>query len=150
MASSVMVIGCGTHGKVPAAADRHHRHSGDRGASMPPARRRPICTPPIVITDQQYEAFLVKLKVVYQQAHRLGDALTAYNAAAGPDTASQVKAALDALSVLVPDLVAQVGGPGGAKIAELVSQVNQLILNIAAGLSPQARLVALEPEVILG
>jgi len=90
-----------------------------------------------VITDAQYEAFLLKLKVVYQQAGRLADALKAYDTAAGTETASQVKAALDALAVLVPNVAADIGGPGAAKIAELVGNVNRLLITIAAALAPQ-------------
>lgn len=135
MLSLLTLTGCALHGKSPqrqiatigievlsgldatgkAAHDLHESH---------------------VLTDQQYEAFLVKLKVVYQQAGRLADALKAYDTSAGTETATQVKAALDALAVLVPNVAADIGGPAAAKIAELVGNVNKLLLTIAAAMAP--------------
>jgi hypothetical protein len=150
MLSLLTLTGCAMHGKSPqrqiasigvqviSGLDAATKTAGELHASK-------------VITDAQYEAFLVKMKVVYQQASRLGDALQAYNTNASTDTASQVKAALDSLAVLVPQLSSQIGGTAGAKIAELISQVNQLIINIAAAIAPQARAMPLfEPEVCFG
>ena len=150
MAATLGAIGCALHGKSPqrqiasigiqviSGLDATTKTAGELRASK-------------VITDAQYETFLVKMKVVYTQASRLADALQAYNANASTDTASQVKAALDALAVLVPQLSSQIGGTAGAKIADMISQVNQLIINIAAAIAPQARAVPFfEPEVCFG
>lgn len=92
-----------------------------------------------VINNEQYKAVLTRLQEAFKQSSRLADALAAYDAAAGPTTASQVKAALDTLAVLVPS-VANVGGPGGEKIAEMISKVNQLLITISTGLSPSAKM----------
>jgi hypothetical protein len=84
-----------------------------------------------VITLQQYDKVLAQLEKAFEQSSRLADALAAYDLAANETTASQVKAALDALAVLVPSVVAGVAGPGGEKIAALVAEVNKLVVTIA-------------------
>jgi hypothetical protein len=94
-----------------------------------------------VITNEQYRDFLKGLDAAFVQSSRLADALAAYDLAAGPTTASQVKAALDSLAVLVPAIGTGLGGgPGVQKIVELVGNVNKLLLTISSGLAPSARL----------
>jgi hypothetical protein len=93
------------------------------------------------LTNDQYLALLKKLEGAFAQSSRLADALAAYDASASADTASQVKAALDALAVLVPGVTAGLGGgPGVQKVVELVANVNKLLITISSGLSPSARL----------
>jgi hypothetical protein len=94
-----------------------------------------------VLTNEQYLAFLKKLDEAFAQSSRLADALAAYDAAAGPETASQVKAALDALAVLVPGVTSGLGGgPGVQKVVELVANVNKLLITISSGLKPSAQM----------
>jgi hypothetical protein len=93
------------------------------------------------LTNEQYMAVLKRLEGAFEQSSRLATALEAYDAAAGPDTASQVKAALDALAVLVPSVASSLGGgPGVQKVVDLVANVNKLLITISAGLAPSARL----------
>lgn len=94
-----------------------------------------------VITNEQYREFLKRLDAVFVQSGRLADALAAYDLAAGPTTASQVKAALDSLAVLVPAIGTGLGGgPGVQKLVELVANVNKLLITISSGLAPSARM----------
>jgi hypothetical protein len=89
-----------------------------------------------VLTDDQYKAVVTRLREVYLQTSRLADALKAYDQVASTDTASQITAALNALAVLVPNLVADVTGPGGQKLAALVGEVNKLLIAIAQAVRP--------------
>jgi hypothetical protein len=101
-----------------------------------------------VLTDAQYKAVVVRLREVYLQTSRLADALKAYDTVASTDAASQVTAALNALAVLVPNVVADVTGPGGQKLAALVGEVNKLLIAIAQAVQPAPTAgggVALQP-----
>jgi hypothetical protein len=89
-----------------------------------------------VLTDGQYKAVVTRLREVYAQTSRLADALKAYDAVASTDAASQVTAALNALAVLVPNLVSDVTGPAGQKLAALVGEVNKLLIAIAQAVQP--------------
>jgi hypothetical protein len=89
-----------------------------------------------VLTDGQYKAVVTRLREVYAQTSRLADALKAYDTVASTDAASQVTAALNALAVLVPNLVADVTGPAGQKLAALVGEVNKLLIAIAQAVQP--------------
>lgn len=94
-----------------------------------------------LLTNMQYKAVLERLRLAFMQSSKLADALAAYDKIADTTTASQVKAALDALAVLVPNIMTDVGGGSGAeKIAELVANVNKLLLTIASGVAPSARM----------
>jgi hypothetical protein len=89
-----------------------------------------------VITTAQYRDFLLKLKVAYEGASKLASALEVYDREASDTAASQVSAALNALTAVVPSITAGLGGPGAEKLVTLVSEVNKLILNIALALKP--------------
>jgi hypothetical protein len=84
-----------------------------------------------IITTEQYKVFLVNVRKAYEGASKLATALQVYDKEASTSTASQVSAALNALSAVVPAVTAGIGGPGTEKIVSLVSEVNKLVLNIA-------------------
>jgi hypothetical protein len=144
-----MAVGCALHGKPPERQVAIIALQVTSGVDAVAKTSQELHAAK-VLTDDQYKVVLLRLREVYLQTSRLADALKAYDTVASTDAASQVTAALNALAVLVPNLAADLTGPGGQKIAALVGEVNKLLIAIAQAVRPPTARVHVELQPVGG